>query len=96
MSAKKEALAQELNDLAQDLKTLLHTLTSDPKEQARKERRWRILYTALSAVAALGARRVATHAWGILTGEQPPGKGEEAAAGPRTRESRDREPAATH
>jgi hypothetical protein len=27
---------------------------------------------ALGAVAALGARRVATKAWGVLTGEAPP------------------------
>jgi len=96
MSDKKEALAQELNDLALDLKTLLHTLTSDPKEQARKERRWRILYAALSAVAALGARRVAAHAWGILTGEQPLGKRAQARSGSGASETRDREPAATH
>jgi hypothetical protein len=75
VASKREATVEELQSLASDLRSLLTTLTSDPQEQERRERRWRLLYGALSAVFALGARRVATKSWGVLTGEQPPKKG---------------------
>jgi hypothetical protein len=78
VSEKTEAIGDELHALADSLKQLLVTLTSDPKEQARKERRWRILYGAFSALGAVAARRVAAKAWGVLTGELPPGKGQPA------------------
>src|SRR5919199_1887046 len=69
MAKKSNAVAEELRVLADDLKDLFETLTSDPKERARKERRWRVLYGVASAVFALAARRVATKAWAVLTGE---------------------------
>jgi hypothetical protein len=74
MPKKRHLAAEELSTLTGDLRRLLTTLTSDPEEQARKERNWRLLYGGLSAVSALLARRLATKTWGILTGEQPPAK----------------------
>jgi len=75
MASKREAVVEELRAVGDDLQSLVETITRDPKERQRRERRWRILYGALGAVATLGARRLATKAYGILTGEAPPGKG---------------------
>jgi hypothetical protein len=77
---KREVVAEELSNLTSDLRSLLTTLTTDPQEQARKERRWKLLYGGLSAVAALLARRLASKSWAILTGERPPGKNEAGKA----------------
>jgi hypothetical protein len=73
MRSKREASVEELRNLTGDLGSLVQTLRNDPKELARKERRWRLLYGGLSAVGALLARRLAGKAWGVLTGERPPG-----------------------
>jgi hypothetical protein len=75
MPKKRDVAAEELSNLTSDLKSLVTSVTSDPAELARKQRRWRLLYGGLSAVAALLARRLAAKTWGILTGELPPAKG---------------------
>ena len=80
MPKKRDVAIEELSALATDLKSLLTTLTTDPAEQARKERRWKLLYGGLSAGFALVARKLATRAWGILTGEVPPAKKRPGAA----------------
>jgi hypothetical protein len=72
MTDRREAIAEDLRALASDLKSLVEVATTDPKERRKKERQWRALYGALSVVTALVARRVATKAWAILTGERPP------------------------
>jgi hypothetical protein len=72
MSDRREAVAEDLRALATDLKSLLESATTDPKERQRKERLWRVLYGVLGAVTTLLARRFATKAWTVLTGEQPP------------------------
>ena len=74
MSDRREALAEDLRALATDLKSLVESATTDPKERRRKERQWRVLYGALGLVTTLAARRAANRAWAILTGEQPPAK----------------------
>ena len=74
MSDRRDAVAEDLRTLAADLKNLLDSATTDPKERQRKERRWTALYGALGIVTSLVARQVATKAWGVLTGEQPPVK----------------------
>jgi hypothetical protein len=71
---KREVVAQQLRELAEDLKGLRDALVQDPQAQARKERAWRILYGASTAVFAIASRQVAARAWGVLTGERPPGK----------------------
>ncbi len=74
MPKKREVAAEELSNLTADLRSLVTSLTTNPQEQARKARRWKLLYGGLSAVSALLARRLATKSWGILTGEKPPAK----------------------
>ena len=90
MSDRREALADDLRALATDLKSLLESATTDPKERNRKERRWRVLYGAFGVVTTLFARRAATKAWAVLTGEQPPTK-RSAQATPPTRAATEQE-----
>ena len=74
MSDRRDAVAEDLRNLAADLKSLLDSATTDPKERQRKERRWTALYGALGIATSLVARQVATKVWGVLTGEHPPVK----------------------
>ena len=74
MNDRRDAIADDLRSLATDLKSLVDSATSDPKERRRKERQWRALYGGLSLVTALVARRAANRAWAVLTGERPPVK----------------------
>lgn len=69
---RREVVGEQLDDLRTDLEALWVALTRDPKREARKERAWTIFAGALGAVAALGARQVATRVWAVLTGEPPP------------------------
>ena len=50
------------------------TVGRDAKTERRKRVAWGMLQGALGAVAAIGARRVVSRAWGLLTGELPPAK----------------------
>jgi hypothetical protein len=74
MADRRNVIAEQLRDLADDLKGLGQAATRDPKEQVRKERAWQILFGVTSAVFAIAGRQVATRIWGTLTGERPPGK----------------------
>jgi hypothetical protein len=74
MADRKEvldALAEDARSLAGDFKALLE----DPKERKKKERLYAALYGGLALGFTLVGRRLATKAWSILTGEQPPTKG---------------------
>ena len=93
MADRRETLQEELATLASDLKSLLETLTKDPKEQARRERRWNLLLGVTGAVFTLAARRLAAKAWGILTGEAPPTRGAQAPAPNRPAPEAQPEPA---
>jgi hypothetical protein len=75
MTDRREAVAEDLRALASDLKSLLESATTDPKERSRKERRWRILYTVFGIATTVAARKGAAKVWGILTGEEPPTPG---------------------
>ncbi|HET7046343.1 MAG TPA: hypothetical protein VFI37_15970 [Gaiellaceae bacterium] len=74
MASKREAVIEDLRAVGDDLQSLFESIVQDPKERQRRERRWRILYGGLGAVATLVARRSATKAYGILTGEGPPAR----------------------
>ena len=74
MNERRDAVADNLRSLAEDLKNLVDSATTDPKERRRKERRWRALNGAIGAVTALAARKAAIRAWAILTGERPPAR----------------------
>jgi hypothetical protein len=65
-----ETLATDARGVAGDLKALLE----DPRERRRKERLYAALYGGLTFAFTLVGRRLATKAWSILTGEQPPRK----------------------
>ncbi len=87
MSDRRDAVAEDLRNLAADLKSLLDSATTDPKERQRKERRWTALYGALGIVTSLAARQVATKVWRILTGEHPPVKTPPGTSQARRRET---------
>jgi hypothetical protein len=72
MPNRSDVLLANLEELQQDLRDLWQTLTRDPVKEARKERAWTILAAAFTAIGAIGARRLAAKAWGILTGEAAP------------------------
>jgi hypothetical protein len=74
MSNRQDAIADNLRALATDLKSLIESATTDPKERRKKERQYRVLYGALGILTTLAARRAANRAWAILTGEKPPVK----------------------
>jgi hypothetical protein len=80
MSDRRDAVADDLRALATDLKSLLESATTSPKERSKKERRWRVLYTAFGIATTVAARKGAAKVWGILTGEEPPTKGAEKPA----------------
>jgi hypothetical protein len=82
VSDRRDAIAEDLRALADDFKSLLESATTDPKQRKREERRWRVLYGALGVLMTLAARKAATKAWAILTGERPP----TARATPRERQ----------
>ena len=72
MPKRSDVVVEQLEELKTDFGALWVGLTHDPKQEARKKRLWLVLTGALGAVAALGARRLAAKAWGVLTGEAPP------------------------
>jgi hypothetical protein len=72
MPTKTDVVTEQLDELRTDLQNLWTALTRDPKVEARKARAWMVLVGVLGAVAALGARRIAAKAYGVLTGEAPP------------------------
>ncbi|HEY1369432.1 MAG TPA: hypothetical protein VGF23_20075 [Gaiellaceae bacterium] len=72
MADKRGAVMEELQELRQDLRDLVVTITTDQKELARRHRQWQMLQAATGALFMVAARRLATKAWFVLTGEVPP------------------------
>ena len=72
MPTKGAAVSEQLGALGQDLKQLWVAVTADPKRQVRKQRAWSIVSGILGVAATMVARRGASRAWAVLTGEQPP------------------------
>jgi hypothetical protein len=83
---RRKAVAEDLRAIADDLKSLLESATTDPKARQRKERRWSALQGAVGLLTTLVARRVAIRIWGILTGEQAPVPRPGAAQAPARQE----------
>jgi hypothetical protein len=69
---KGAAVTEQIGALGHDLKQLWVAVTADPKKQARKQRTWSVVSGILGAAATMIARRSASRAWAVLTGEQPP------------------------
>jgi len=72
MPSRSDVVLEQLSELKTDFGALWVALTRDPKKEARKERTWSLIAGIAGAAAAMGARQVATRAWGVLTGEAPP------------------------
>jgi hypothetical protein len=70
----EEKVRSAIARVGEELSEKAWTLGRDPKTEKRKRIAWGILQGALGAAAAIGARRVGSRAWGVLTGEQPPTK----------------------
>ena len=69
---RRDAVAEDLRALADDLKSLYESATTDPKERQWKERRWSALEGMLGVLTTLVARRLVVKLWGVLTGEEVP------------------------
>ena len=69
---RRKAAAEDLRAIADDLKSLYESVTTDPKERRRKELQFGVLQGAIGVLTTVVARRLVVKAWGILTGEQPP------------------------
>jgi hypothetical protein len=69
---RRQAVAEDLRALADDLKSLYESATTDPKERRRKELQWSALQGALGVLTTTVGRKLVVKVWGILTGEQTP------------------------
>jgi hypothetical protein len=69
---RRDAVAEDLRALADDLKRLYESATTDPKELKWRDRRWRILEGGIGVVMTLALRRLLIKLWGVLTGEEAP------------------------
>jgi hypothetical protein len=72
MVNRKDAVMQQLNQLAGDLQELWKAATRDPAVEQRKQRAWSIISGVIGAAAAMASRRAVAKFWPILTGEPPP------------------------
>jgi hypothetical protein len=72
MPKRRDLVAEQLQQLADDLEELWRALTRDPKAERRKERAWTMLLGGLGAASTIASRQLVARLWGILTGEQPP------------------------
>ena len=50
------------------------TVGRDEKAERKKRIAWGVVQGSIGAVFTLVARRLGAKAWGVLTGEQPPGR----------------------
>ena len=72
MPKRRDVVAEQLRQVADDLEELWKALTRDPAVEERKRRGWTIFAGALGAVATMATRRALAKLWPILTGERPP------------------------
>jgi hypothetical protein len=72
MPKRRDVVAAELHQLADDLEELWKALTRDPNVEQRKRRGWTLFAGVLGAAATMASRRVVAKIWPILTGERPP------------------------
>jgi hypothetical protein len=84
MPNRRDAVAEQLRELADDLENLWRAATRDPKKEARRERIWMMVSGALGVASTMASRKLLAKLWPILTGEMPPtGAGaQQRASGP--------------
>ena len=71
MPKRREVIADELRNLADDLESLWRAATRDPAKEKQRERAWMLLSGALNAAATVAAKQAVARLWPILTGEEP-------------------------
>jgi hypothetical protein len=90
MPKRRDVVAAELHQLADDLEELWKALTRDPGVEQRKQRGWTLFAGFLVAAATMASRRAVAKMWPILTGERPPvGPAPGARESPRPSSHRD-------
>jgi uncharacterized protein DUF4235 len=72
MAKRRDVVAEQLRQLADDLEELWKAATRDPDAERRKKRTWTVLTGVLGAAATMASRRAVAKLWPILTGEEPP------------------------
>jgi hypothetical protein len=72
MPKRRDVVAEQLRELADDIDELWRAVTRDPQKEARRERAWTILSGAAGVAATMAVRRALVKLWPILTGETPP------------------------
>jgi hypothetical protein len=70
----EEKVRSAIARVGEELSQKAWTVGRDAKAEKRKRVAWGVLQGALGAIATIGARRVVSRVWGVLTGEQPPAK----------------------
>jgi len=70
----EEKVRSAIARVGEELSQRAWTVGRDAKAEKRKRVAWGVLQGALGAIATIGARRVVSRVWGVLTGEQPPAK----------------------
>ena len=68
----EEKVRSAIARVGEELSQKAWTVGRDAKAAKRKRVAWGVLQGALGAIATIGARRVVSRVWGVLTGEQPP------------------------
>ena len=91
MANRRDLVAEQLRELADDLESLWRAATRDPKKEARRERAWTVLSGVVAAASTIASRQLLAKLWPILTGERPPTA---APLPPQKTEERPREPTA--
>lgn len=95
MAKRRDLVAEQLQQLADDLEELWRAATRDPAAERRRERGWALLSGALGIASTMATRRLLAKLWPILTGEQAPIPRPGAAPPPPRREQPEREDVAT-
>jgi hypothetical protein len=72
MPKRRDLVAAQLSELADDLENLWRAATRDPKKEARRERAWSLLSGLLAVGSTMASRKLVAKLWPILTGERPP------------------------
>lgn len=89
MAKRRDVVAEQLRQLADDLEELWKAATRDPDAERRKQRTWTVLTGVLGAAATMASRRAVAKLWPILTGEEPPAP--KAPTAPSRQEPAERE-----
>jgi hypothetical protein len=74
MATKTEPVRRVVARLGEGIQEKAWTVGRDKRAERKKRLAWMGLSAGLGAVATLLARRLASNAWRVVTGEEPPTK----------------------